>query len=155
MFKPSTVRLFLVVLLSGFAGSACSHGRADKPNPDPHQSHGQPSPSATARRIPSHFTEPPNVKSLPPTLNPADFKDKVRHAYQVAKDHPQLLAQLPCFCYCDSFIGHKSLYSCYVDDHSSGCSVCIDSALMAKQLSKEGLNAKEIRDKLITRYSNY
>ena len=154
MFKHFSVRLFLVLVISGLAGSACSHDGSDKPTTDPHLAHAQASPSAVARRIPAHFTAPPDVKSLPPTLNPADFKDKVREAYQVAKDHPQLLAQLPCFCYCDT-IGHKSLHSCYEDDHSTGCAVCIESALTAKQMSKEGLGAKEIRDKLIARYNNY
>ena len=154
MFKYFPIRLFLIVSLFGLAASACSHSDGDKPTVDPHLAHAQPSPSAIARRIPAHFTEPPDIKSLPPTLDPADFKDKVREAYQAAKDHPQLLAQLPCFCYCDT-IGHKSLHSCYEDDHSTGCTVCIDSALTARQLSKEGKGAKEIRDTLIARYNKY
>jgi hypothetical protein len=156
MFKYVPARLFLILVVCALVASACSHGSAEKPNPDPHQAHAQPSPSSNGfvRRIPAYFTEPPDPKSLPPTLDPAEFKDKVRDAYQAAKENPQLFAQLPCFCFCDK-IGHKSLHSCYEDDHSTGCGICIDSALTAKQLKKEGLGAREIRDKLIAKYDNY
>ena len=121
---------------------------------DGHGGHPSPSAQVQARRIPAHFKEPPDVKELPPTLDPAQFKDKVREAYQVAKDNPQVLAQLPCFCYCDT-IGHKSLHSCYEDEHSTGCTVCIDSALTAKALTKEGKSPSEIRENLIAKYTKY
>ncbi|MGE0129918.1 MAG: CYCXC family (seleno)protein [Blastocatellales bacterium] len=111
------------------------------------------SPTATvpARRIPAHFKTAPDPKTLPPTLAPEQFTGETREAYQVAKEIPVTLAQLPCFCYCDA-IGHKSLHSCYEDDHSAGCGICKVSALMASKLKKEGLSDEQVRDRLIAHY---
>jgi uncharacterized protein with PCYCGC motif len=113
----------------------------------------QVSPPESKRPVPAHFTEPQDLKNLKPTLPPEQFTGKVRKAYQVAKEIPQTLTQLPCFCYCDT-IGHKSLHSCYEDEHSAGCTVCVDSALLASELKQQGLGDAEIRDKLIAKYSS-
>ena len=54
------------------------------------------------------------------TLAPDLFKDaRVKKAYQVAKDIPWVLDSIHCYCSCDVAIGHKSLLSCYVDDHAA------------------------------------
>lgn len=55
--------------------------------------------------------------------------------------------------YCGA-VGHKSLHSCYEDEHSAGCAVCVDSALFASELKQQGLGDAEIRDKLIAQYSS-
>lgn len=92
---------------------------------------------------------------LKPTLSPAMFEGAVRAAYQVAQEMPETLAQLPCYCYCDKSVGHKSLHSCFIDDHGSKCGVCINSALTAYKLQKEKkLNPSQIREKIIAEYSN-
>ena len=55
------------------------------------------------------------------TINPALFKDaRVKSAYQVAKDIPWLLDSIYCYCFCEESFRHKSLLSCYVDDHAAG-----------------------------------
>ena len=112
----------------------------------------QPSSAMQPRRIPAYFKEPPDFKSLPLTLSPGQFGGRVRDAYQVAKEIPQTLAQLPCFCECDRSRGHKSLHSCYEDTHSVTCPICQDGALFAGELKKEGLSDSQVRDKLIARY---
>ena len=54
------------------------------------------------------------------TLDMNLFKDaRVKKAYQVAKDVPWLLDSIYCYCYCDVAFKHKSLLSCYVDDHAA------------------------------------
>ncbi len=54
------------------------------------------------------------------TLDPNLFKDaRVKKAYQVAKDIPWVLDSIYCYCYCDVAFKHKSLLSCYVDDHAA------------------------------------
>jgi hypothetical protein len=56
------------------------------------------------------------------TLDPAKFSDpKIRQAYQVAKDIPWVLDSIYCFCYCEEspVFRHKSLLSCYVDNHAA------------------------------------
>ncbi len=131
--------------------SACKNG--DSPTHHHQTQKSEPSPSAMAggRKIPAYFTQPPDPKSLPPTLAPEQFTGETREAYQIAREIPVTLAQLPCFCYCDA-IGHKSLHSCYETDHSVGCGICKVSAIVASKLKKEGLSDKQIRERLIAQY---
>jgi len=56
---------------------------------------------------------------LPQTLDPKLIKGKDREGYQVAKEIPEILAQLPCFCGCEA-VGHESLLDCFVDEHAVG-----------------------------------
>ena len=56
------------------------------------------------------------------TLDPNMFSDaRVRRAYQVAKEIPQVLDSIYCYCQCEESpaFRHKSLLSCYVDKHAS------------------------------------
>jgi len=55
------------------------------------------------------------------TLDPDLFKDaQVKRAYRAAKEVPWLLDSLLCYCFCEESFHHKSLLSCYVDDHAAG-----------------------------------
>lgn len=56
------------------------------------------------------------------TLSPTQFGDPfVAETYQIAKDIPQVLDSLKCYCFCDRPpFNHKSLLSCYVDTHAAG-----------------------------------
>ena len=61
-----------------------------------------------------------NPKSgLPETLDPNLFKGKAKEAYQIAKDIPEILSQMPCFCECESY-GHENLLDCFIDKHGAG-----------------------------------
>jgi hypothetical protein len=105
-------------------------------------------------RVPAHFETLSSLGQLPPTLPPERFFGQARKAYQVAKEIPQTLAQLPCYCYCDESFGHKSLHSCYETNHSSECAVCVNEALLAYRLQKEqGLTAPQIRERIIAEFS--
>jgi hypothetical protein len=53
-----------------------------------------------------------------PTLDPARFNGKAARAHQVARDIPDVLDQLHCYCGCDRSVGHVSLLSCYTDNHA-------------------------------------
>jgi hypothetical protein len=54
-----------------------------------------------------------------PTLDPASYTGKASAAYQVAREIPDVLDQLQCYCACRSQYGHVSLLSCYADGHGS------------------------------------
>ena len=56
---------------------------------------------------------------LPKTLDPKLIKGQDRKGYQVAKEIPEILAQLPCFCGCEA-VGHENLLDCFVDEHGVG-----------------------------------
>ncbi|MBI4635782.1 MAG: hypothetical protein HY727_05480 [Candidatus Rokubacteria bacterium] len=54
-----------------------------------------------------------------PTLDPARFVGRAALAHQVAREIPDVLDQLYCYCECDKHLGHKSLLSCYTDGHAA------------------------------------
>ncbi len=108
------------------------------------------SPSA---RVPA-YQKASEIGALPVTLPAANFTGKTREAYAAAKEIPETLAQLPCYCHCDQAFGHKSLHSCYVDDHASHCAVCVDEALLAYRLQKEEkMTPERVRQVIIEKYS--
>lgn len=169
-------RSFLIMAGLGAVASACTasdeHGAARRPVPPTAQgtqsgglnasashaappardAHGHTPPQADD--VPAFQTDPAALKNLPPTLAPEKFTGKQRLGYEAARAIPQTIAQLPCYCHCDKGFGHKSLHSCFVDDHAAHCAVCIDEALMAYKLEKEEkLKPEEIRRRIITHYT--
>jgi hypothetical protein len=109
----------------------------------------------SAKTVPAHFEVPPSKSSLGATLDPSQFSGITRDAYHAAREIPVTLAQLPCYCHCDQGFGHKSLYSCFQDDHASHCDVCVREALLALRLEKEQkMTPAQIRDTIVAQYSH-
>ena len=79
------------------------------------------------------------------TLSPVYFTGEAAMSYAAAKEIPEILDSLHCYCECKKNMGHKSLLTCYVTEHASDCDLCIDEALMASRLHKEGHDAVSIR----------
>ena len=107
---------------------------------------------AATGRVPAYHTTAPELARLAPTLSPELFTGNEKLAYQVAKQIPQILAQLPCYCHCDRGHGHKSLHSCFESAHGENCGICIGEALMAHTLHKRGVSVIEIRKQIIAAY---
>ena len=57
------------------------------------------------------------------TLDPSIFSNnpRIKEAYRVAKEIPWVLDSIYCYCYCEESptFRHKSLLSCYVDNHAA------------------------------------
>ena len=110
-------------------------------------------PATTASsHVPAHYQAPPPSAELRPVLAASQFTGKAREAYEAVSQIPVTIAQLPCYCHCDRGMGHKSLHSCFEDDHAAHCAVCVDEALMAYRLAKEGLSAAQIRERIIAKF---
>ena len=107
---------------------------------------------AAKGRVPAFYTTPPDVAVLPPTLSPELFTGNEKLAYKAAREIPQTLAQLPCYCHCDRSANHKSLHSCFESEHGENCGICINEALMAYNLQKQGMAVSEIRKRIIAAY---
>ncbi len=56
----------------------------------------------------------------PKTLSPTLFTGKTARAYQIAKEVPQLVEQMPCYCGCFKSHHHQNNLDCYVDRHAFG-----------------------------------
>lgn len=76
---------------------------------------------ATTGSAPSPGAVVPAVarRETRPTLDPALFVGKAALAHQIAREIPDVLDQLYCYCECDKHTGHKSLLSCYTDGHAA------------------------------------
>jgi len=89
-------------------------------------------------------------------LSPSLFTDeKTRAAYQVAKDIPEVLEQLPCFCGCMTSFGHQNNLFCFKDRHGDGCTMCQDIALEARKLHDQGMSITQIQNSIKTRYARF
>ena len=102
-------------------------------------------------RMPPYLEDPVSAGPLYPTLAPASVPSEAQAEYAIAQGKPELLAQLPCFCYCDRF-GHGSLHDCYVTDHAVHCDVCLKEVIEADQMDKEGMTPQEIRSLIVAKY---
>jgi hypothetical protein len=60
-----------------------------------------------------------NLREKRPTLSPSRFSGGIRMAYEIAREVPQVLDRLYCYCRCRENFGHKNLLSCFVDKHAS------------------------------------
>ncbi len=104
--------------------------------------------------VPAHYEAAPPLNTLRGTLAPELFAGNVQLAYRAAKEIPQTLAQLPCYCHCDMSKGHKSLHSCFEDEHGENCGICIGEALMAYNLERQGFKPTQIRERIIRAYGS-
>ncbi|MDH3974255.1 MAG: PCYCGC domain-containing protein [Deltaproteobacteria bacterium] len=83
-----------------------------------------------------------------PTMSPAYFVGKTAKAYKAAKEIPQVLDKIYCYCKCQHNFGHKSLLTCFTDKHGAECGICMDEAIMAHDLHKKGYSTEEIVSKV-------
>ena len=133
------------------ADSTAHHSSTSVPAPAPHDH----SAGASAQTIPAHFEVPPSKSSLGPTLEPEKFTGLTRDAYRAVREIPVTIAQLPCYCHCDRGFGHKSLYSCFEDEHASHCDVCVREALLALKLERDQkMTPAQIRDTIVAQYAH-
>ncbi len=88
-----------------------------------------------------------------PTLSPALFVGQTEKAYQIAQEMPDMIDELYCYCECDKHSGHRSLLSCYTDNHAANCDICQDEALEAAKMMKQGVGMAEIRSRIDGKFS--
>src|SRR5690349_12853925 len=148
--------LAAVLMVSSSQNNQSNSSATQTATTQPAEHHHATEPSAsTAEPMPAHFEVPPSRSALGPTLEPDKFTGLARDAYRAAREIPVTLAQLPCYCHCDRGFGHKSLYSCFEDDHAAHCAVCVNEALLALKLEKEQkLTPAQIRETIVAQYSH-
>ena len=110
-------------------------------------------PSANPKRataaVPVYYNRAEDAMPFPATLEPGSFKSAdVRKAYQTAKEMPEVLAQQPCYCYCQRK-GHRSLLDCFRTDHAASCNICVKEALLAIRMHRQQKSIQEIRTAII------
>ncbi len=80
---------------------------------------------------------------------------RTQEAYRYALERPDVVKWMPCYCGCVG-LDHRSNLDCFVqprtqgspialEEHGAYCGVCVDTALMAKQMLSEGKTLLQIR----------
>jgi hypothetical protein len=140
---PSRSLIVAAVLLIG-----CSS--ADTPG-DAAQTPAVQAPAAQA--TPS-TQAPSDAAKVNKVLDPMGFDDpRVRAAYEAAKQYAHVLEEIYCYCRCKENIGHRALVECFETDHASNCDVCINEAVIAAKMTKEGRTPKEIQKAIDALYA--
>jgi hypothetical protein len=92
-------------------------------------------------------------------LDLASVSPAIAEHYRFAAAHEAELRQVPCFCGCEEFLGHRDLYDCFVradgagwDSHGAGCGVCIGEAITARRLLEAGRSPTEVRDAVVEQF---
>jgi hypothetical protein len=107
MLKFFTVPLILLYLTSGLAMANGEHSKTLTQETD----------SKAFKILKEKSID--QKTGLPKTLDPNLFKRKAKEAYQIAKEIPEVLVQIPCFCECEAY-GHENLLDCFIDNHGAG-----------------------------------
>lgn len=88
------------------------------------------------------------------TLSPAFFSGKISGAYKIAREIPDLLDKVWCYCDCEINSGHKSLKTCYTTEHAAYCDICMNEAFRVNELHKKGYSIEEIRKVIHREFSS-
>jgi hypothetical protein len=124
----------------------------------------------TAPQLNEHQHQLPNgdlqettagLTTLPTFLNNLD--PQIKHSYEVASQHLDLLTWIPCYCGCGKSAGHKNNANCFIkevkqdgsvvwDDHGTRCSTCMNIAVTSAKLKGQGKSIKEIRSIIDNQY---
>ncbi len=83
-------------------------------------------------------------------LDPGKFSSwdnpDVKKSYEAAKKYPDTMDRLHCFCECKESPRehHKTLLTCFTNEHAAGCGICQHEALMAAKLKEQGASDEEV-----------
>lgn len=139
--------LSLAVLALAAAAVAGSAGHKESVGASAPKASAAKKPAAQAAR-----NDCATCKERRPVLDPKLFADTrvydpaAARSYEVARKYPATLDRLHCFCECQESprFQHKTLLTCFTDEHAAGCGICIKEALMAAELKGRGISDPEI-----------
>lgn len=123
-----TGRILTCLLLANAACLGGCSSAEQKPVPAPQPAltppaaHGSSSATSTpAPAIPPFHESAEAAKPFPVLRPPERYRDypAIERAYRVAHRIPGVVAQQPCYCWCNK-VGHGSLLDCFASDHGAG-----------------------------------
>ena len=135
MNKTSLIFTVAVVAFFAMAGYLAFTGNKKEPSTVP---------AAPVAAVPAGEHVMIETRPLQP---PSKYTGRAAAAYQIAAEIPGVLDQLYCYCKCkeNPMFLHKTLLTCYTDDHASNCGSCMQEAEMASQMTKAGKSPAEIQ----------
>ena len=94
----------------------------------------------------------------PTTLDLATVEPAVAEHYHAAEAHRSLYADIPCYCGCEEFLGHRHLADCFLrpgagyEPHAAGCGVCLAESSLVRDLLADGTDPEAIPGAVIARF---
>lgn len=85
-------------------------------------------------------------------LDPGQYAGQVKAGYEAARQIPDIVDKLFCYCGCDLTDCHGSLLDCFTSDHGVDCHVCQEEAIIALRLHKKGKPLAYIQKKIDKKY---
>jgi hypothetical protein len=115
--------VFLAAVWLGGCSGAEQKPPAPQPALTPPAAHGSSSAASApaAPAIPPFHESAEAAKPFPVLRPPERYRDypAIERAYRVAHRIPEVVAQQPCYCWCNK-VGHTSLLDCFASDHGAG-----------------------------------
>ena len=104
------------IVFTYFGVSQESSSGSGQPSNEPAQASSYASSDSTLR---NRLVLPAGPKTpRPVTLSPRNFSNpEVSRSYQVAKDIPEVLEHMACYCGCYGSSGHRNNLDCFTDNH--------------------------------------
>lgn len=83
---------------------------------------------------------------LDPQLFARGFDPEVKPSYEAARKYPDTMDRIHCFCECKESPRehHKTLLTCFTNEHAAGCGICQREALLAAKLKDQGASDEEV-----------
>jgi hypothetical protein len=102
---------------------------------------------AVTTRSSSHHPVPRRDVTAADVIPAARYaaEPSIAEAYAYARQHPEVLDGLHCYCDCARNFNHRSLLTCFESDHGADCQICLREAVIAGQLTAQGRSLDEIR----------
>lgn len=92
-------------------------------------------------------------------LELASVSTDIAGHYQAAADLADVYREVPCYCGCEEFLGHRDLYDCFVradgqgwEAHAARCGVCIAESTLVRELVDAGTPAGDIPVAVMDRF---
>lgn len=92
-----------------------------------------------------------------PVLSDALFVGRAAKTYRFAAQIPGAIDGLYCYCKCkeNPMFRHKTLLTCFTNNHAAECDICMHEAEMAWDMTKDGKTPKEIRTAVDDYYAKH
>lgn len=101
----------------------------------------------------SHVAE--EVKRVPgqlietrPVVPASQYSGKTATAYKYAAEIPEVIDAQFCFCFCkeNKSFNHKTLLTCFTDNHGAMCGICQNEVIRSYDLYKAGTPIEKIQE---------
>jgi hypothetical protein len=110
--------------------------------------------TATVKNELTKSTQNSESEKLKPVMDPGQFFGAAAMGYAAAKECPEIVAKLFCYCGCDITDKHTSLLDCFTSLHGVDCHICQEEAMLALRLNNQGIPLIEIQKRVDQQYSS-